>query len=382
MIVLLRKWILSAVFTLFRPLPLRNRVVFASSHAVRLGGNLKALHDEMERRSVDAGIVVLLRSSTAARSGKLDTLRFAIIAEYYLATSRVFIVDDYFFPIYVIQPKPHTTIIQTWHASGAFKKVGYSVLDKTFGATDSLVRRVRIHSNYTYCLVGSKNAIPFYSEAFGQPPERFVSLGIPRDDLFSDVTFSQRAADNIRTRYRLPANKKTILYAPTFRGTSKHAAAYYGGLDLHALRDVCGGEYVLLLRLHPFVAAAINVDESLEGFVTDVSSYPDINELLLVSDVLVTDYSSVIYEFSLLDRPMAFFAPDFEEYQAERGFYFDYRTGVPGPVFTTTLGLAEYLSAGEFDTDAAAEFRARSFDITDGHASERVIDKLVLPALR
>ena len=380
MIVFLRKWILRIAYALMYPLPVRQRIVFASGHASRLTGNLEALHHEVERRSLNVETIVLVRASTAARASKLDTLLFALRAEYYLATSRVFIVDDYFFPLYVIRLKPDTTVIQTWHASGAFKKIGYSVVDKTFGASPSLVRQVRIHSNYTYCLIASQNAVPAYSEAFGQPAERFVSLGIPRTDVFFDPAFAKQA-EKVRRKYNIPAEKKTILYAPTFRGDSKHSATYHDELDLHALHQACGNEYVLLLRLHPFVAAEVDLDEDLAGFVIDVSRHGDINELMILSDILVTDYSSTIYEFSLLGRPMAFFAPDFEAYQAERGFYFDYQTGVPGPVFTTTLELGKYLSAGKFDLTRVEEFRARSFDIADGHASQRVVEQLVLPRL-
>ena len=381
MIIFLRKWFLRVAYVLMRPLPVRDRVVFASGHTIRLGGTLKALHDDLMRRDPNAETVVLVRTSAAARTSKLDTLVFALRAEYYLATSSVFVVDDYFFPLYVIRLKPQTTVIQTWHASGAFKKIGYSVVDKTFGASPSLVRQVRIHSNYTYCLIASQSAVPAYAEAFGQPAERFVSLGIPRTDVFFDPAFAARARA-IRRKYGIPAKKKAILYAPTFRGDSKHSATYHDELDLHELQAACGDQYVLLLRLHPFVAAEVDLDESLSEFVVDVSRHADINELMLVSDILVTDYSSTIYEFSLLGRPMAFFAPDFEAYQTERGFYFDYESGVPGPVFTTTRELAEYLAAGSFDLTRVEEFKARSFDIADGRGSERVVDKLVLPALR
>ncbi len=380
MIVFLRKWILRIAYAVMYPLPVRPRIVFASGHATRLGGNLKALHDEVERRALGIEIVTLVRASAETRTSKLDTLLFALRAEYYLATSTVFVVDDYFFPLYVIRLKPQTTVIQTWHASGAFKKIGYSVIDKTFGASPSLIRRVRIHSNYTHCLIASHTAVPAYAEAFGQPAERFVSLGVPRTDVFFDPEFAARA-EKLRAKYRLPSGKKTVLYAPTFRGDSKHSAAYHDDLDLNELQAACGNEYVVLLRLHPFVAAEVAIDDELAGFVIDVSRHPDINELLLISDLLVTDYSSTIYEYALLGRPMAFFAPDFEAYQAERGFYFDYESGVPGPVFTTTTALAEYLSAGMLDVARVEEFRSRSFDLADGHASERVVDTLILPAV-
>ncbi len=102
---------------------------------------------------------------------------------------------------------------------------------------------------------------------------------------------------------------------------------------------------------------------------------------MLVSDVLVTDYSSVIFEFALLDRPMAFFAPDISTYDDERGFYFDYRAGVPGPVFETTLDLVAYLRRGAFDLERVRRFASTWFDVADGHASERFIDRIVRPAL-
>ena len=185
----------------------------------------------------------------------------------------------------------------------------------------------------------------------------------------------------MRAKYTLPAGKRVILYAPTFRGDSKQEAAYHDHLDLDAMRARLGDSAVVLLRLHPFVASHTALDESLAGFVVDVSDRPDINELMLVSDVLVTDYSSAIFEFSLLGRPMAFFAPDFEAYEAERGFYFPYAEGVPGPVFTTGEALGDYLAAGVFDTARVERFRADSFEVADGHASERFVDTLVMPAL-
>ncbi len=97
--------------------------------------------------------------------------------------------------------------------------------------------------------------------------------------------------------------------------------------------------------------------------------------------MLVTDYSSAIFEYALLDRPMAFFAPDYEAYQNERGFYFNYADTVPGPVLETSEALADYIAAGVFDTARVAEFRRASFDVADGHASERVVRQLVTPSL-
>jgi CDP-ribitol ribitolphosphotransferase len=377
-----RKWTLKAVFALLTPLPLHDRVVLASTHTSHLSGNLEFIADELARRGMSSQVVVLTNAARRGVLGKLATLAAGARAEYYLATSRVFVVDDYFFPLYVVTPKPGTTVIQTWHASGAFKKVGYSVLDKSFGASAELVRHVAIHSNYDVILVGSQTAVPAYSEAFHQPAERFVSsIGIPRTDLFFDAEGVERTSAAVRAKYSVPEGKRVVLYAPTFRGDSKHVAAYHDSLDLAVMHERLGDEMVLLLRLHPFVASHTAIDPALAGFAINVSDHPDINELMLVTDVLVTDYSSAIFEFSLLGRPMAFFAPDFEAYEAERGFYFPYAESVPGPIFTTSEALAEYLASGKFDTERVARFRERSFEIADGHASERFVDRLVLPAL-
>ena len=376
----LRKWVLRGAYWVFYPLPLRDRVVFASNRSAVLKGNLKAIHAALTARDDAPAVVLHLHSAKRSVSGRLSTILHAIVAEYYLATSRVFIVDDYYFPIYVINPKPGTTIIQTWHACGAFKKVGYSVLDKQFGASGALVRQVDIHSNYSHVLVASRESIRHYAEAFRLPEEVFTSaIGIPRADIFFDPERGARAIERVRAHYRIPEGRKVILYAPTFRGGSTHEATYQDLLDLEVMQRLCADRYVLLLRLHPFVARRVDVDPRLSGFVYDVSGFSDFNDLLLVSDVLVTDYSSAIFEFSLLERPMVFFAPDHAAYEMERGFYFDYATGVPGPVLETTLGVAECIARGEFDLDRIRRFKEQTFDVADGRASRRFVEELVMP---
>lgn len=382
MVVFARKWVLRLAFWLCYPLPLRDRIVLASSHTRELTGNLRCIYDELVARGMQDHVRILRHASSGGVLGKLVSLLDGVRGEYYLATSRVFIVDDYYFPLYVAKPKPDTRVIQTWHASGAFKKIGFSVIDKTFGASRDLVKRVRIHSNYDYCLMGSTASVPAYSEAFGQPAEKFVtSLGIPRTDVYFDEARMRRTVDDVRARYELPDGAKVMLYAPTFRGTSKHGAQTPTELDLDVLHEVLGGEWIVLVRLHPFVAKDLHIDDSLRGFAYDVSSHPDINDLMIASDLLLTDYSSVIFEYSLLERPMVFFAPDIDEYEAERSFYFDYRTGVPGPVFLETGPLAEYVRSGDFDPETVRRFKDRSFEVADGHATQRVVEALILPAL-
>ena len=369
-------------FALGRLLPLRRHVVLATTHDARLRGDLRVIRDALRAADPPVPVVVLAHAVPRDRRGRIRAALTSVLAGYHLATARLFIVDDYYFPIYLVRRRPGTTIVQTWHACGAIKKIGYSVLDKSFGATEELTRRVALHTNYDLCLAGSPASVVQYMDAFRQPADRFVTeLGIPRTDVLVDATRWPALDAAIRARYAIPAGKRVILYAPTFRGTSMVKARHPEDLDLRVMRERLGEDHVVLLRLHPAVRSEVDLGPDLADFAIDVSDYPEVNELMLVSDVLVTDYSSVIFEFALLGRPMAFFAPDTAAYDDERGFYFDYRSGVPGPVFETTAELAAWLRAGAFDLERVRRFAATWFDVADGHATARFVDRVVLPAL-
>jgi CDP-ribitol ribitolphosphotransferase len=381
LVIALRIWLVRVGFLAGRLRPVRGQVVLATSHADRLSGNLAAIRDEVGRRTPPVPVVELAYRPAHDPRSRIAAVWHAVRAGFHLATARVFVVDDYFFPIYVIRPRHGTTIVQAWHGCGAFKKFGYSVLDKSFGADEALLRRVRIHANYDVCLVSSAAVAPFYAEAFRLPLERFrADLGIPRTDALVDPARTDGVAEAVRRRLGVAPDRRIVLYAPTFRGESVTDARFAAGLDLRALHDALAGDHVLVVRLHPFIRSRLTIDVDLDDFVVDGSDEPDINALLLAADVLVTDYSSVIFEYALLGRPMAFFAPDLAEYEGERGFYFDYRTGVPGPVFDDSAALAAYLRGGAFDLERVRAFARASFDVADGHASERFVDAIVAPA--
>jgi teichoic acid ribitol-phosphate primase len=358
-------------------------VLFALSHADHLSGNLEFIRDELTRREPPIPFVVLAHRYNQTWRSWFGLFAQDVKAAYRLATARVVIVDDYYFPLYVVPRRAGTTSIQTWHASGAFKKIGWSVLDKSFGADETLVGKVAIHSNYDVCLMASKRAAVHYAEAFRQPLEKFrTDIGMPRTDVLFGEEKTERIKASVRQRYHLPSGKRVILYAPTFRGDNVRRATSPTDLDLELLHRELGAGHVLLLKLHPFVREAHPIPPELRSFAIDASDHPDIHELMLVSDVLLTDYSSAIFEFSLLTRPMLFYIPDLASYEGERGFYIKVPEELPGPVFETTGDLAAFISGGTFDMERVARFRDESFEVADGHASERFVDRLVLPALR
>jgi CDP-ribitol ribitolphosphotransferase len=382
LVVRIRIWLVRAGHLLGRLRPMRRRVLLATSHADRIGGNLAFIRDELARTAPGVEVVTLAHRARRGWRGRLEGAIQAVRAGWSLARARLVVLDDYYFPVYAVRPRGGSTIVQTWHASGAFKKFGHSVGPHSFGADRALTDRVRIHANYDLCLVGSRASAPQFAEALGVPIERIVShLGIPRTDLFFDEPTIHEAVADLRSRVGLGESRRVILYAPTFRGDRVTDARHRDDLDLALLHRVVGDDHVVLVRLHPFVRSAVRIGPELAGFVVDASGEPDINRLMLVSDVMITDYSSAIFEFALLGRPIGFFAPDLDAYQRERGFYFDYRATVPGPVFTETDELATWLRDGPFDTERVRAFAAASFDVADGRASRRFVDEVVLPAL-
>ncbi|MEI7744919.1 MAG: CDP-glycerol glycerophosphotransferase family protein [Chloroflexota bacterium] len=343
----------AAGFAIGRLQPIGGHVVLAGADRRRLGGNLLAIAREMEGRTPPVPVRLVGYRTRVGLRGRLLTALDAARAGYHLATARLFIVDNSFYPMNVITPRPGTTRVQVWHAAGAFKKFGYSALAPSDAAAAAAIRGVPFHRNYDLCLVSSTAAIPHYAEAFRMPPAVFTArIGIPRTDPLFDPAHRAGAAEAIRHRYALPAGKQVLLFAPTFRGDAVADPHHDETLDLAAMRDALGDAWILLLRLHPLVRQGAVLGPELDGFVFDVSDWPEMNELLLVADMLVTDYSSVLFEFALLGRPMAFFAPDHEAYRGERGFYLDVPADLPGPLFTVTGELAAHVAAGEFDTAA------------------------------
>ena len=367
--------------------PIQERVYIAANRDGELRGNLAEIHRALQSRSPAPRILVDVEATLERRGIPLISLVAGVfriaLRSYRVASSRLVIVDDYFFPIYPVKKRPGVTIVQVWHACGAFKRFGRATLEAEWGADQIFLKWVPIHANYDLTLVSSASIAPIYAESVGQSVETIsAAVGIPRTDAL--LPSPRRDADEraVRERLGLRDGRTTILYAPTFRGADLKGAAAPELLDIAALYRALGSEYRLIVRLHPFVKSAMRIPPEVGDFVVDASAEPDVNEVMLAGDILVSDYSSIIFEYALLNRPMAFLAPDLAAYERERGFFFDYRTGVPGPVMEETEQLARWIQAKQFDLQRVRAFAATSFDVMDGRATERFVSDVALPALR
>jgi CDP-ribitol ribitolphosphotransferase len=364
---------------LFRTLQLLTRrtgrtVLFTSDSRDHLSGNLKHIHKRMVERGLDREyrLLEMFKPSIKAKRPFFDKFRFT----YYLAVADVIICDDYHPMLYKVTFPDDVVIIQVWHASGAFKTLGYSRVGKP-GGPEPFSNQ---HKIYTWAIVASQHDVPFYAEGFGLPEERVAPIGIPRLDVFFDEKYIARRRK--KTYKEMPGivGKEVILFAPTFRGSGPANAYYdYEQLDLPALYDLCTErDAVVVLKFHPMVIEPLEIPEQFTDRLFDASAIREINDLLLVSDLVITDYSSLVFEYSTLNRPMLFFAYDLEEYMAERDFYEPFEQFVPGRIVRTFSELLDAIRTGEYEAEKVPMFAREHLGHLDSGSTDRVIDQLIL----
>lgn len=298
---------------------------------------------------------------------------------YYLAKARYW-VNNQNFPTY-IKKRSGTTYLQTWHGT-PLKKMLYDI-NEVHGRSDDYVERVGAAvKDWDYLLSPSEYATKAFKTAFRYEGE-VLELGYPRNDIF----YSPNVEDmkqNVLSRLNIMQNKKVILYAPTFRDDQpkiKNRFSFDLNMDLAQMKEKLGDDYVILLRMHVVVSGKLALDEEIRDFAFNVSNYPDIQELMLISDVLITDYSSVMFDFANTNKPMLFFTYDFEHYRDDlRGFYMDLEEEAPGPlVFNTEeiIKSIEQIDKIKLDyQEKYKRFQEKYCPNEDGEAAERVVDYL------
>jgi CDP-ribitol ribitolphosphotransferase len=347
-----------------------SNILFASEARPNMQGNLKAVHDRMLERGLDSQF----NFGYSFRTGRTSSRQNALNLAWQMGKANTILIDDYFAVLKDLGDRNQQKIVQLWHAGSGFKSVGYS----RFGQYGSPNLR-NAHRLYSYAICGSQHLRDVYSEAFGIERESVLATGLPRIDGFLREGRAEEVASEFERDFPAAAGKRKILWAPTFRGRGSGDAHYdYDILNFQALYDACGEDTVVMFRQHHFIPDPVPIPDELTDRLIDVASCPDTNDLLLISDVLITDYSSVIYEYSLLERPMIFFAYDLETYSATRGMHRDYEETAPGPIATSFDELIALIREPALSVEKTNEFVRENFDYVDTNNSDRVIDMLVL----
>ena len=358
--------VLGALFSLF---PVRgDRVTLATARVAHLDGNLLHIHRAIAAMRPAIQPELLLEPYAYGLAGKLRYLLRLVRGMYLVRTSRLVVVDNALLPIHVAPHRAATTVVQVWHAEGALKRFG---ADAVGGLREP--ERSFLHRNYDWVVTSGEASREAWSRAFRTPLEKVVALGSPRTDLFHDPAAMARIREQVRTAYPSLRDRRVILHAPTFRGRGR-AKRPGGVLDAERLRAALPPTDVLVLKSHP------NLDRSLvstAGYDVIVDPSFDLNDLLLATDVLVTDYSSAIFDAALLRLRLLLVVDDLEAYEKDPGVYLDYRTDMIGTQVRDTDGAIAALLGDRFDLAAYDGFVERHLGACDGQASSRFVDRFL-----
>ncbi len=283
-------------------------------------------------------------------------------------------------------PRKDQVYVQCWHGT-PLKRLGYDIAnsDNAMNSTDEIRDKYyRDAKRFKYLLSPCAFATRVFKTAWNLKAlgkeDAILEVGYPRNDFL--VNHTEKDVQDIKKRLGLGnSEKKIILYAPTWRD-NQHSASkgyiYKTEIDFEKLKTEFGDEYVILFRAHYLVANSFDF-ERYEGFVRDVSGIDDINELYVISDMLITDYSSVFFDYAILERPIIFYMYDLEKYRDEiRGFYLRLEE-LPGEIVMTEDGLVELIKLykNRRNSDMHRTFNVRFNSLNDGKSSERLIDKII-----
>ena len=313
--------------------------------------------------------------------GTAAALKFLTLDAYRMGRAKVIFLNNNFFPFGWIHPNEETKIVQVWHGQGAFKKFGLDIPQPA----DVRKKEVGANRPLSYVTCSAESIRPIYMSAFGLTSDQVLTTGNPVSDYFfreenvgdTAVAVKRGAFD---ANYPACRDKYLVLYAPTFRDDPDEDASLLTHLDAEALRKAAsegaGREAALLIRLHPNDTSGRDALTELcrtNPNILDMTDFPDGNMLSVLSDVLVTDYSSICMNNALLHKPVVFYAYDLDTFEGARNFYYPYEETVGGPVVKTMDELCRVFREQDFRTEKLEAFRKLHFGDFEGGATAALL---------
>ncbi|WP_329205906.1 CDP-glycerol glycerophosphotransferase family protein [Streptomyces sp. NBC_01696] len=356
---------------------LRDTVLYSSFDGRQYSDSPRAVHEELARRGTGVEHLWVVRDQQAVVPPGTRAVALHS-AEWYEALARSrWVVTNTQLPEWFERAEGQF-VVQTWHGT-PLKRIGRDLAGTPHADTAYMESMPHRAAQWSVLVSPNRFSTPVLRRAFGHTGE-VLECGYPRNDLLYAPDRAKVTAA-VRERLGVPEGKRIVLYAPTWREDRPKQGGLYGldlQLDLEQARKVLGDDHVLLVRRHYLVGGSVPSSD----FVRDVSRHPDVAELMLISDVLVTDYSSLMFDFAQTGRPMLFHTYDLEHYRDTlRGFCFDFENRAPGPLITDSAAVVEALRDLEAATaghrEAYASFRESFCDLDDGTASARVVDRML-----
>ncbi len=359
--------------------------IFISFHGRGYSDNPRAIYEEMmkDERFADFQFIWFIKNHKSKNlniPGAIIKEYFSFEYFYYLSKSKYWIINCKM-PTY-IQKKNDQVYLQTWHGT-PLKRLAHDIIapeDATFYRSglsfEKMVQSYDIDvARYNYMISPNKFCTEVFQTSFAINRERLIETGYPRNDFITNA--SKEDIEDLKRKYHLPIDKKIVLYAPTWRDNSYVASGYTFELEAHfeKWKEVLGEGYIVVFKPHYLIINKYENDHSLDGFLYSIPATAEINELYVLSDVLVTDYSSVFFDYAVLNKPIYFYMYDLDSYKGElRGFYLDIYKELPGQIYEDEMALLEDIKKEEFDYSFLEIFNERFNSEQTGNCAKKVID--------
>ncbi len=338
-------FILNIIYFFIKLLPSTNKIVFISRQSNNINLDFKLLGNELEKKYK---VVYLCKTLDGGVNSKLltkITYFFHMFRQmYYLATSKVCILDSYSPTVSILKHKKKLVIIQIWHSVGTMKLFGYTSLDKGEGSSSKLAKVMKMHKNYTYIYGASEAYKDDLRRGFGVDESIIKIFTLPRIDLLTDKAYEKEIREKIFNKYPKLKEKENVLYTPTFRKDEKDFNLYLDKL----IESFDFNKYNLIVKLHPLSKIDITNKNVIRD--TEFSSF----DMLFVADKVISDYSCFIYEAGVRKLPLYFYCFDIDDYKDNRGLAIDLKE-LPGFIESDAAKLVKDLDK-DYDFDYLNKF--------------------------
>ena len=341
-------------YTVLKHLPVQNKVTFITWNSSNVPSDFRVLIDRLKGLPNPPKVVALCRELGASVVSRVMFAFHMLRQMYAMATSKVIVLDTFCVLASALNHRPELRIVQIWHALGAFKKFGWSIVDKSEGwsaqsniPSKALSNILHMHKGYTDIVVSYSGAIPYFAEAFRCDPAIIHVARLPRVDQLRDEKYMTDLRRRILAAHPQLAAKRVALYVPTIRRTAMDSSRV-----LSLVSSVDADNWNLIIKPHPVRG------ERRDPIFPEMSvSVPDFSgmELLAVADAVITDYSAITYEAYLRGIPVYFYAHDMAEYEEARGFYI-YPSQFPSTIYATAGDLIRDMDSGLSDVEAMKSF--------------------------
>lgn len=359
---------LKIVYTPMRLLRTKNKVTLISREGNKEPMEYKKIREELEKSYPEYEVKVISKK-IEEKDGIIKQLlpNFINIIQQCiaLATSKVIVLDTYCITACILPHKKETKVIQIWHALGAIKKFGYQTIGKKAGSDEKTAKIMCMHKNYDYVLAPSKITAKLYEEAFNVTEDKIKYIGIPRIDYILEK--DEDATSKIYEMYPILKEKQNIVYVPTYRKGEK--------IELDELVEkIDTKKYNLVVKLHPLDLKEYNYKEK-EGIIYEqkCKTY----DLLKIADKIITDYSSLSIESSLLEKPIYFYTYDLKKYEDDTGINFDFQKEPMGKYKAENAKQLIELLEQEYDYSILKDFKEKYISVNTNNCTKQIVEFIV-----